>query len=379
MSSPLYDKIIVGAGVAGLASAYEVMAAAKAAGRSMKLVVLTDKINSPSAAGTHLLSGLDGFELDQIVPNTDEVCDLVRIGLDRIGEIVSRHRIDCRYDLFYQLIAPTPSQNAEVAAFHSARHGYRAGTFHELSDLSLRVRLDGYNYSLATTTIGQINGVEFLHGLTRAIREMGAEVIEGARYEGHTRSASSVVVKTAIGDFTTLTPPLMAGGPHLMSRMPGLPVPITPIYTMAAHVELTPDDAKRICTRPTAFFSSTKSYLWGSLDEKNVLTFGHGICESPDGRQLLETNLRATFRRILPELSGAYESELAFSFDAMACTANQLPIVGRLKDYDVMTGNCGRGFAQSFGEARAFASWIVNGDDRHLCLFESLNSPPVGG
>ena len=73
MSNSAYDELIIGDGVAVLAVAYEIMAAAKTTGRPIKLAVLTDRINSPSAAETHLLSGFDGFEVDQIAPNADEV------------------------------------------------------------------------------------------------------------------------------------------------------------------------------------------------------------------------------------------------------------------------------------------------------------------
>lgn len=373
MSSAVYDKIIIGGGIAGLSAAHEMLEAARTAGRNINLIVLTERINAPSAAGTHLLSGFDGFERDQPVPFAEKACRLVRQGLDRIGEIVSGRGMSCRYDLHYQLIAPDPSLNVEMAAFHTARHHYGPGTFHALDTPRDRVQLAGFAHALGSSAIGQINAVEFIHGLVGSIRDLGGEVREGVSYVSHSPDGSGVRVSTSKGDYVTSSPILMAGGPHLMSRMGGLPVQVTPLYTIAGHVELSPEHARQICVRPVAFFSSTTSYLWGSLDSRNVLTFGHGVCEGPEGRSLLEHQLRETFRRICPGLFEAYADRLDFSFDAMAFTANQLPVVGRLSDYDVITGNCGRGFAQSFAEARAYAEWVIHGNDDDLRLFESFN------
>lgn len=369
----VYDKIIIGGGVAGLAAAYEILEAARAANKTLKLAVLAERINSPSAAGTHLLSGFDGFELEDVHPLAGRACTLVQNGLIRIGELVTKRHMSCRYDLHYQLIAPDHSLNIEMARFHTSRHHYQTGAFRDLQDPQDRAQLKGFDYALGTDVIGQINGLEFLHGLIEAIRGLGGEVASGVTYRGHLRDGSNVLVATSLGEYVTSSPILVAGGPHLMSVMPGMPVPITPLYTIAGHVALNPVDARTISRRPVAFFSSTKSYLWGSLDDRDVFTFGHGVCEGPDGQGLLERNIRETFRKILPAISEIYEDRLTYSFGAMAFTPNQLPVVGRFPDYDVITGNCGRGFAQSFAEAQAYADWVVRGEDDDLRLFESFN------
>ena len=106
---------------------------------------------------------------------------------------------------------------------------------------------------------------------------------------------------------------------------------------------------------------------------------GQGNNQDPTDRRKLEALLRQTFDALLPDLKGKYDKQMKFSFNAMAYTENRLPVVGRLADFDVITGNCGRGFAQGFAQAQAYADHFINGNDHKLQLFESLNvgSPPT--
>jgi glycine/D-amino acid oxidase-like deaminating enzyme len=373
MNNTTYDKIIVGAGVAGLAAAYEILSAAKEARKFVRLAVLTDKINAPTLAGTNIVLGIDGFEEGELPPHAIQISDLVRSGLERLNQIVLRENIDCRHDLYFQLVAPTAAENMETAAFLIDRFRYRPEEFRSVENPADRLHFNGLSEALETSVIGQLNGPEFLQGLASAIRSMGGEICEVTLYTGHTKTDAVTEVETTNGNYKTSSPPLLAGGPHLMSKVAGMPARVFPCYTMAMHVELTPEDAKNVCSRPIVFFNLNMDFLWGSLDGKNVLTVGRGATEDPSDRPKFEVQLRQTFDALLPELEGKYDHRMKFSFNAMAYTENMLPVVGRLADFDAITGNCGRGFAQSFAQAQAYADHFINGNDYKLRLFESLN------
>ena len=373
MNAVVYDKVIVGAGVAGLASAYEILRAAKEVSKPIKLAVLTDKISAPTRAGTNIVLGIDGFEDGELPPHAAELCDMIRGGLERINQIVREERISCRHALGLQLVAPTKAENTEVVDFLIDRFRYRPEECREVNNPEDRLHFAGLSEAIEGNIVGQLNGPEFLEGLAGAIRRADGEIVEGTVYSGHSKIGATIEIQTTNGVYLTSTPVLLAGGPHLMSKMGGMPTAVTPVYTMAMHVELTPEDAKKVCPRPIAFFNPTFEHLWGSLDGKNVLTLGQGLTRDPNDGPKHEAHLRQTFDALLPDLRGKYDDLMTFSFNAMAWTENRLPIVGRLADFDVITGNCGRGFAQSFAQAQAYADHFINGSDHKLRLFESLN------
>ena len=88
-----YDVIIIGGGIAGLATAYETLCAAQEANRSMRLAVITDKINSPSAHGSQVVFGVDGFSSEGAHPQQKTISNLIRNGIGRIAHIIKDHNI----------------------------------------------------------------------------------------------------------------------------------------------------------------------------------------------------------------------------------------------------------------------------------------------
>jgi glycine/D-amino acid oxidase-like deaminating enzyme len=56
----------------------------------------------------------------------------------------------------------------------------------------------------------------------------------------------------------------------------------------------------------------------------------------------------------------------------MLVAENRMPIVGRMKDFDVAGGWTGIGIVAGYSAAQAYADWVVNGNDEKLKLFESM-------
>lgn len=379
MSDPVYDKIVVGGGIAGLSAAYEILRAAHDAGKNIKVAVLTDKLHVPCTAGTNIVFGVDGFEEGDLPPNAPKINNLVRKGLQRILDTVRHEGINCRTDMHYQLIAPTKTENQEILDFLAERFGYRKSEFHEVKNAGTRLKFPGLDHAMATHVIGQLNLPEYIKGLVKAIQTMGGEVLDGHTYVSHDKVKDYTEIRTAEGQsFKTSSPPLLAGGPFLMSQVQGMPSHVFPMYTIAMHVPLTEADARKMSDRPVAFFNPTMDFLWGSLDSKHVLTLGQGDSLNKEDRPHMETKVRETFAHLFPDLAEKYKDKITFSFNAMAYTEDKNPVVGRVRghgtfpDFDVITGNCGRGVVQAVAQSQAYAKSLVYGQEDDLKLWESL-------
>jgi glycine/D-amino acid oxidase-like deaminating enzyme len=382
MNDTTYDKIIIGAGPAGrqagvaLLRADEKARTADPARKYLKVLMLTDKIHAPTAAGTNLVLGIDGFEEGELPPHAAELNEQVRAGLNRIREIVVNGKSDCRLDMYYQILGHTRDETADGAKFLVDRFHYRPEEWREVARPEDRVRFEGVGAAIETTAVGQINGPEYLETLDEGIRRMGGEIVEGARYTGYERKGGVILVHTTRGTFRQIAhepwqKPLLAGGVRLMREV--LPGVIKTLWTTVLHVQLSPEDARSIALRPVAFYDPNSDYLWGSLDRRNVLTLGQGFTFDPSDEALHKRRLRETFEARLPHLKGKYDDKIEIIFKERDYTDNQLPVVGSLPDFDVMTGFGGRGFAQSMAAAEAYADFVVNGNDRAWRMWQSLN------
>ncbi|HTK85009.1 MAG TPA: FAD-binding oxidoreductase [Patescibacteria group bacterium] len=382
-----YDKIIIGGGPAGLFSAYEILAAAKAAGKPVKVAVLTDTIHSPSAAGSNIVFGIDGYETSDtpLMAQDHAVLKLVRDALPHLQDIVRKNKIDCRLDMNYQLIGSNEQEMQGSVEFLENRFDYRPSDFHEVAAQD-RIKFKGTTMAIESNTIGELNVEELEQGLVKAIKSMGGEVVTSTHYLGHEKTSAGFSIETDKGEYTSSSVPLIATGPALAYSHQQLPAPIDLVYTGAMHIPLLPEDAAKVSRdgRPMGFADThlDGDVLWGGLDSKGVLTIGFGDSKDPNSRTANEQALRKRFAELLPELAAKYAGKESFSFGPMLKADNMFPFVGRLGDCDINTAWASRGIVQSLAAAQAYADYFVNGNDRNLKLFERLNpakhSPVIG-
>ncbi len=373
-----YDKIIIGGGPAGLFSAYEILAAAKTAGKPLKVAVLTDTIHAPSAAGSNIVFGIDGYETSD-TPLTSQdhaVLKLVRDALPHLQDIVRKNRIDCRLDMDYQLIGSNEEEMQGSIDFLENRFDYRPSDFHEARPEDL-IKFRNTTMAIESNAIGELNVEELELGLVKAIKNLGGDVITGVHYEGHQKTSSGFSIQTDGGDYKSSSVPLIATGPALAYSHQQLPAPVKLIYTGAMHIPLSPEDAAKVSRdgRPMGFADThlDGDVLWGGLDSKGVLTIGFGDSEDPNTRTANQTALRKRFAELLPDLAAKYAGKESFSFGPMLKADNMFPFVGRLQDCDINTAWASRGIVQSLAAAQAYADYFVNSNDKNLKLFERLN------
>jgi len=385
----VYDKVIVGGGMAGLQSAYEILRAAKKADKPFKVVVVADKINSPAQAGSNVVMGLDGYEEDKyadpnaFAPQDKAILKQIKQAAGHVKAIVWKEKIDCRFSSGYQMIGDDPKTVKGAADWLADTFGYRKDAFNFVP--SSRINFKGYSSAMQSDAIGQINAPEYQRGLIDAIRRMGGTVVEGVNYTSHETAADGkIAVHTDHGTFQTTTPPLLAtGAGHVQSLENGkLPIEFRTIYTGAMHIQLTPEDVKKVSPdgKPVAYCDTNLAgdVIWGSLDSKGVLTMGFG--DSPvSEQQKNRMALRNKFSEILPDIAGKYldgelKNNVTYSYGGMLKAENDFPLVGRMANFDVMVGWASRGIVQSSAASQAYAQWAVNGNDKGLKLWERLNA-----
>ncbi len=62
----------------------------KETGKPLNVLLLADVINSPSAAGTNLVAGLDNFEENDTDPRRDVLNPLVWSGVERVYQVANQ-------------------------------------------------------------------------------------------------------------------------------------------------------------------------------------------------------------------------------------------------------------------------------------------------
>ena len=390
----VYDKVIVGGGIAALVTAYECLRTARENGAPIpRIIVLAKELNAPAKASSNITLGIDGFEDSPDHVGSQQIKTMMLAATQRLQSIVQDENIECRLSMGYQLLAsdsrnpmtekPVTAQESmtRTLAFLASHFGYKSSDFYPLKNPSEHIGFGGFTEVWETQTIGQINTPELLRGLIKAITKMGGEVREGVAYENHTTVSGQTILNTSHGVYKSSAVPLLAtGAVHLKS----IGLPIEPLYAGALHVKLSSEDQRKLRPggKPIAFCDTNISgdVFWGGLDSTGVLTIGFGeIAGLKDqavydrARDGLNDALRERFHKLLPTLYGKYDNVMSFSFGPQAMTQNKFPIVGRLPNYDVSGGWCTRGIVGSVAAAQAYARMFVLGDDKSLKIWEDLN------
>lgn len=368
------DRIVIaGCGMAAIFTAYQLLKNAENAGKPIDVVLVADRINAPCAAGSHCVLSVDGLYED--IPAGEALKPLLRGGMAALQETVKAEGIACSLQMGYEIKGNAAEVVANTRALMLQYAGYREDELTINTD-SQGFNLAGYGHSLHISSIGQVNTPDLLAGLLNKINQMGGRIITGARFESTTPLANGQhVVKLDDGSTLFAThKPLVATGVEHQRTLPGFNFEGNTVYTMGMVIgPLSEEDARRVSPKgPMAMCNTdlTGDVIWGGLDDRNNLTIGFG--DNPDPHAVAETQARvlAIADKMFPGIVDKYPHHV--SYGAMFETANGMPVVGRLPTMDVMGGWGGRGIVAGMAAAKAYADWILNGNDAQLKIFESL-------
>lgn len=368
------DIIIAGGGLAAIFTAYELLRQSRDTGKTLDILILAEKFNTPCSAGSHAVLEIEGMFNDRI-EQIEELGILLRRGLDKIESTILAEKINCRFNKGYEIKSRTREELEDLVEAMRSNGAYTRREVKWNSKLQ-KFNLPGHDYSLSIDSIGQINMPEMITGMISAIRNMGGRIIEGATYQRQSKShQNNYVVETNLGHFTTTAKPFIATGAHHQQSLIDLSLDTEVVYTMCSVTgPLSQEDANKISKKPMAICNTELNgdVLWGGLDEKGFLTIGRGGIVNPTDadRDHLQADILGQIEKMYPGLTEKYKTEI--SFGPMLIAENKMPIVGRMKDYDIAGGWAGMGIVAGFTAAHAYARWIVKGYEDELRVFESL-------
>ncbi len=369
--------LVIGGGIAAIFTAYEILRQSAKLGRIMPVTILTDKINAPSMAGSHVVLELEGL-LKGDVRHKKRINAQLRDGLQRFEDMIEREGIRSRYNQGYEFKAETLKELDDMIASVISKKIYKPHEITINSDDQV-FRLPGHDHSARINSIGQINIPDLLYGLLDRIHAMGGHVIMGAKYKGHKNVGDAYVVETTAGTFRSPYKPLLATGAKHQSALPGFNAAAKVIYTMGFVMgPLSEKDAHEISRAPMAFCDTEidGDVYWGGLDEQRLLTFGYGAVDAP-GMKRLEKEMRQTVEGFWGEgFIDKYPPDVCWG--PISVLENGLPAVGRLNDARISGFWGSSGITAAFGAANAHARDIVYGRDDRLLVWESMQ-PQIFG
>jgi glycine/D-amino acid oxidase-like deaminating enzyme/nitrite reductase/ring-hydroxylating ferredoxin subunit len=192
------DVCVVGAGIAGLTTAYLL-------GRAGKAVVALD--DGPIGGGmtsrttAHLVTALDDryFELERLhgLEGTRLAAQSHAHSIDQIERIVQSEKIDCEFGRLDGYLFVPPGESKEIL-HHEIEAAYRAG----LTDVELvaRAPIESYDTgeALRFPRQAQFHPLKYLSGLANAIERDGGKIYEQS-HAGSIEGGDKARIETSTG------------------------------------------------------------------------------------------------------------------------------------------------------------------------------------
>ncbi len=380
------DLIVVGGGIAGLATAYFY----KRAFPGHEVLVLERDGRCVGAgqtgrSGGHLLPGFEGdYSVVERLLGRQQALELYRITLDILDEIIRiirEENIECGARDGYWMIG----QGHDVGLpeeFMLPRRLLGLPEPHACSgpELKRRVNIAGYETGFYFPRIPSIDPPKFIYGLAEALIRRGGHVALGHEYESHGpiqarpcgKARSTVCLK---GGQTLYTRRLvLAGGDGLTRHNSFMQRRTFTVYTGRLGVPLSRENFRTISPPglPLAGCDSKlksnanaidADSLWVSLRGDGYLVVGYGGClggrtseETGHNVNCMTGELYGEFYRRFPSLRNGSEP-VRLAIGGLSTSTNLLPFLGPVSDQAYAIGaQSGVGLGQSVLMAKALVN-----------------------
>lgn len=378
-----HNLIVVGAGIAGLSTAY--LYQIRFPDHNVLLLERDGPKHGRSCVGGGLTGRSGGHRMPGFQADHSEVVKLVgesaalelyeeTIRISELTEkIIEQEAIACGSRRGYWIVDHCVDEFSKLDEFLAPRKALNLASprLYTGADLKKIIDLNGYNAGLYFPDIASFDSPKFMYGLANAFIRRGGKILNGMEYAGHAKNAAphsgKYRVRTSAGQSFFTDRLVLAGGDVLTRTIPSLHKRTFTIYTARVSVRLRPEDFRRISPRMTAQVgcdSDLKSgqnpldgdFLWFTLHQDGFLKLGFGGCFAGVTPVSTENEVSAMMKEVLEEIhervpfldDGAYH--IRTTVGGLNTSSNQLPHVGRLDGEEgvhVIAAQSGVGLNQS--------------------------------
>jgi glycine/D-amino acid oxidase-like deaminating enzyme len=392
MISDRQNLVVVGAGIAGLATAYfykrwfpeRDVLVVEQNGQGRGNVLRSVGRGLSGRSGGHRMPG---FEADhsQVVELLGERAALdlyretVRVS-ELTDEIIAEEKISCGSRRGYWIIDSNADKFAKLEDFLAPRRALQLPEPQLYTGDAFRrqVNFHGYDAGLYFPDIASFDSPKFIRGLADALIRRGGRLVSGVDYRGHdgigaARQGRKYRITVGGGHSFYADNLVLAGGDRLTRKIPSLHKRTFTVYTGRIGVQLQREDFKRISPNMMPLSgcdSDLKNnqnpldgdFLWFSLHQDGFLAMGFG--GSVGG--LTSVGTRKEISRIVAGVLGELHAcapflksagyQIKATVGGLNTSTNLLPILANLDDQDgvfAIAAQSGVGLNQSLLLAKA--------------------------
>lgn len=394
-----YDLVVVGAGIAGLATAYfykerfpehsVLVLERKGPGRSKGLGGVGGGLTGRS--GGHRMPGFEADHSEVVKLMGEQAALALYQETLRISEItdsiITDERIDCGSRRGYWIVDEHPREFSKLDEFMKPRKalGLPEPQFVEGAELKQHIDFAGYNAGLYFPDIASFDTPKFIYGFAEALIRRGVHIAEGYEYRNHkpAHPKDGCMVHLAGGQVLKTNRLVLAGGDILSRKIPFLHKRTATVYTGRIGVKLRSEDFAKLSPSRAPLAgcdSDLKSnqnplegdFLWFSLRHDGYLAMGFGGCFgsiSPDATQhsidkMVDDVRRELYERLPFLKDGNYR--IKPTVGGLNTSSNLLPILGHIDHQEhvyAIAAQSGVGLNQSMLLAKALVEKFA-GDSR---------------
>lgn len=357
------DVVIVGGGYTGISAALHL------AQLGQKPVVLEAR---------HLGFGASGRNGGQVIPglkhdpedllatygaqNGPEMVKFVGGVADEVFNLIERYDIRCTPQRAGWIQA-AHSELAKTAVLRRARQWQAQGAEVQILDAQGVADLTGtqaYFGGWRDARAGSLQPLDYLRGLARAARSLGAQIFENSPVSSLHREGDTWVATTHDGQVRAKNV-LIATNAYSGGIVKNLAESLLPVQSMLFATEILPEDLRRSVMPGGVVLSETRKlafYLRQSHDGRFMIG-GRGAVGIKEMPALLEA-LRKGMLRLFPQLDGIkldyrWSGHVALTMDGLPHLHNTEP------GLHIMAGYNGRGVAMATAFGRLYAEHLAEG------------------